>query len=267
MDEAKKIELNILLKFDEFCRDHKLRYTLCAGTLLGAIRHKGFIPWDDDIDLMMARPDYEKFLALVRKDDSFFKNLDYFVEDGSDPKSAYRFPFIKIYDLHTQVKSLYVDRYTSLWIDVFPVDGLPEDWEEVKEIYRKGDQYRKILGLTFARLGAGKTKLHMLSKYILKPLARLYGADRCIRKLNELGLKYPYEKCRYVGMVTFGIFGPGERFEKEGFEKPIEVDFEGHKLPAFASWDAYLTGKYGDYMILPPEKDRKIHFQDVYLKV
>ena len=129
--EIKSIELEILKEFNAFCQKNNLRYNLAGGTLLGAIRHKGFIPWDDDIDVCMPRPDFCRLISEYKGEDSKLK-LVYRGIDGYDA------PFAKIIRTDTFVKNRFSSRETDkhLWIDIFPVDGLPENIEEVKKIYK-----------------------------------------------------------------------------------------------------------------------------------
>ena len=259
--EIKKREIEILLKFDRFCKLNKLKYYLVGGTLLGAIRHKGFIPWDDDIDICMPRKDYEFFIKNFSSDKN---NL----EVRCNLLNNFDLPFAKIVDLDTIIDSKFDESENNkhLWIDIFPVDGLPENIDEVKIIYDKCNFYRTILGLTTAKLGEGTTFFRKYSKYILKPLAKLYGRKRCVDKLEEIAKSNSYETSKYVGAVTWGLYGIGERMLKSEFEKSVEVEFEGHKFPAFSCWDSYLTGLYGDYIQLPPVEKRKTHNMTVYLK-
>ena len=177
-------------------------------------------------------------------------------------------PFAKIVDLDTIIDSKFDESENNkhLWIDIFPIDGLPENIDEVKIIYDKCNFYRTILGLTTAKLGEGTTFFRKYSKYILKPLAKLYGRKRCVDKIEQIAKSNPYETSKYVGAVTWGLYGIGERMLKSEFEKSIEVEFEGYEFPAFSCWDSYLTGLYGDYMQLPPVEKRKTHNMTVYLK-
>ena len=259
-NEIKQKELNILFYFDSFCKQNKLKYHLAGGTLLGAIRHKGFIPWDDDIDVCMPRPDYEKFIKLYSVTDSCYKLKSNYLKNFSAP-------FTKIVDIKTKIISQFneSDVNTNLWIDIFPVDGLPEELDKVKKIYDECDFYRTVLNLSSAKLGEGKTKFRKYSKYILKPLAQIYGKQRCIDKIEQIAAQYPYETSKYVGAITWGLYGVGERMLKSEFEKTVEVEFEGHKFPAFSCWDSYLKGLYGDYMQLPPVEKRKTHDMVAYL--
>lgn len=261
LDEVKNIQLNILKKFDDFCDKNNLRYYLAGGTLLGAIRHKGYIPWDDDIDVCMPRKDYE---FLVNNFISNDKNLTIksFLLNNLD------IPFAKIVDISTKIDSKFDESEVNkhLWIDIFPVDGLPEDIYKVKEIYSRCNFYRTLLLLQDAKLGEGTTCFRKYAKYLLKPLAKFYGRKRCVEKLEKIAKSNPYETSKYVGAVTWGLYGVGERMLKSEFEKSVELEFEGYKFPAFSCWDSYLTGLYGDYMQLPPVEKRKTHNMTVYLK-
>lgn len=259
--KIKEIEVNILKEYDRFCKSNNLKYYLSGGTLLGGIRHKGFIPWDDDIDVCMPRKDYE---FLVKN----FKNNNNNLIIKSSLLNNLDIPFAKIVDINTEIDSKFDESEINkhLWIDIFPVDGLPDDIDKVKEIYSKCNFYRTLLLLQDAKLGEGTTFFRKYAKYILKPLAKFYGKKRCAEKLEKIAKSNPYETSKYVGAVTWGLYGAGERMLKSEFEKVVEVEFEGHKFPAFFCWDSYLRGLYGNYMELPPVEKRKTHNMTVYLK-
>ncbi len=259
--QIKENEVKILLDFDNFCKTNNLKYYLAGGTLLGAIRHKGFIPWDDDIDVCMPRLDYEFFVK------NYAPLKSNYVVKSSSLKTLTS-PFAKIINKNIYINTKYnaSEANKNLWIDIFPVDGLPEDRDEVEKIYKKCKFYRTILLLVDAKLGKGTTIFRKYSKYILKPLAKLYGRNRCVDKIEQIAKSNSYETSEYVGIVTWGLYGVGERMLKAEFEKSVEVEFEGHKFPAFSCWDSYLRGLYGDYMQLPPVEKRKTHNMTVYLK-
>lgn len=260
LEEIKQKELRILLTVRDFCEKNNLTYYLAGGTLLGAIRHKGFIPWDDDIDICMPRPDYERFVRTFKVGNKYIKVI-------SDTMGTFTPPFAKVIDITTNIDSKYsADTSNScLWID-FPVDGLPVVQDQMQSLYRQANFYRRILGLTDARLGEGHTAFRKYSKYLLKPLAQLYGARRCSRKIRQIALTVPYETAKYVGVITWGLHNTGECMEKAKFIKARTVIFEGEEFTAFSCWDEYLTGLYGDYMKLPPEEERQTHDMLVYIK-
>ena len=256
--ELQERELQILICFDQFCKEKHLKYYLAGGTLLGAVRHKGFIPWDDDIDVCMPRPDYEKLVEMFPVDGNFFIK--------SRSLKNWAAPFAKLLDLSTEVRSIYNEEEKELWIDIFPVDGLPADIGEVEKIYKDCDFYRRLYCLGTARLGGGKTAFRKAAKFLLKPMIEIYGVDTLGRKIEEIAMRHPYETSDYVGVVTWGLYGAGERMKKSEFEKATTVEFEGHIFPAMSCWDSYLTGIYGDYMTPPPPEKRQTHDMVVYVR-
>lgn len=258
VSEIKDYELGILLEFSKFCKKNQLTYYLAGGTLLGAIRHKGFIPWDDDIDVCMPRVDYIRFLQLFPREGRYRAKSN--ILNNMDR------PFGKVVDTYTTVHGFFTksNSFDHLWIDVFPVDGLPEDIDKVKKIYKQCSFYRRILRLSDCKLGEGKTSFKKYSKYILKPLACLYGKKRCIEHIEKIAQQNPYDSCNYVGIVTNGLYGVGERMKKDEFETAVTVQFENQMFPTFSCWDSYLKGIYGKYMEIPPDCSKKKHDMNVY---
>ena len=252
--EIQMAELEILLQFDKICRENGFRYSLAGGTLLGAVRHKGFIPWDDDIDVMMPRPDYEKFIEWCKTAPSdrfrYFTNAD----------KCSQYPFIKILDNEIQVVRDGLADVSNLWIDIFPVDGLPADETKLNKIYKKNRFYIRIISFSMWRSLKAYHGRHSKFKALLIFLfVKLYGYRRAKRKLEKLAVKYPYGSTEFMGCIVWGMYGSGERMPLSGFESCIDVEFEGYSLKAVSCWHEYLSGIYGDYMQLPPEEDRKTH--------
>ena len=237
-EEIKQIELNLLLKLDEICKKYKLRYYLCGGTLLGAVRHKGFIPWDDDIDVLMPREDFEKLLRLEKK-----QKQDAVEKIVSWKSGNSIYPFIKLINTNTVLKEKYLSEEftTGIWIDIFPLDGMPDDEKIIAKKFKKIKFYKTILLTAYSEMGKGATWYAALAKRVLIPICKHLNTEKLSNKLKAISKEYP-------------------------IDKSVEVEFEGHMFPAPKCWDFYLTQLYGDYMQLPPENKRISHDFNVYMK-
>ena len=259
---VKEVLLQILLSFQSYCNKNNLQFYLSAGSLLGAIRHQGFIPWDDDIDICMSRPDYDKLLTLAKKQDTFdghYKIECFFLENSN-------YPFIKIIDTETKIDPTFMEEEhtSSLFVDVFPVDALPNNKTQIEKIYKKAEKIRKILMLNSAKIGTGKSKAKTLLKPLFIPFAKLIGVRRCNEQLDKLSRTYNFELGKKVGSIMWGLYGPSEVIPHEGFNKSVDVTFEGHTFQTMSCWKEYLTNMYGDYMKFPPKKDRRIHLLEAW---
>ena len=259
LEKIKTIELDILKRFSSYCDEHNLCYALAGGTLLGAVRHKGFIPWDDDIDVMMPREDYNRFLELNAKK----KELE--IRTISDGSSC--IPFIKIIDPSTTIDAKYVEteNANSLWIDVFPIDGLPDDLKKVRAIYKHTMFLRKCHGITMSRFGTGTTKLKSIGKTLLYFPLKMVGSYKFAQWIDAYCQRFKFEDSDYVGGISWG-YGPQERMPKKEWLERVKVEFEGHEFWAPGCWDLYLRSLYGDYMKLPPEEKRVTHNMVAYVK-
>lgn len=265
LGEIKSIELEILKNFRSICKELDLRYYLSGGTLLGSIRHQGFIPWDDDIDLAMPRNDYNKLIEYSKS----YRNDTYkFIFTNA---SGDLLPYAKFVNMKTHIDAKYVEdeMQRHLWLDIMPMDGLPGDKnnEEVQLIYKKAEYYRKIIGLCSAKLGKGKSTFKKISKYVLKPIAQIYGKNRATRKLNKLAMTYDYDKTEYVGAITWGLYGASESMLKSDIGEGVEVIFEDETFKSFACWDSYLKNLYKDYMQLPPVEQRINHEMIAWIEI
>ena len=254
LDEIKNGEFEILKAFSSYCENKGLSYSLCGGTLLGAVRHKGFIPWDDDIDVVMPRPDYDRLCYLS---DDFLKQTGYSLLGYCevDPLDS---PLLKAADTSIRVEATKEHYPSYLWVDVIPVDGLPEG--DLSTLYKTADRLRSQLYLASSSSKTGSSAFRKYIKKICGPIARVPFIKRFLScRLNDFGKHVPYGSTSRVGGVTWGMYGPGEAMPLEGFEKKVMLEFEGSHFPCPSCWDEYLTGIYGDYMQLPPEDKRQVH--------
>ena len=263
IEEHKSIQLAILKYVAEFCENNGLRYFLADGTLIGAIRHKGFIPWDDDIDIQMPRPDLNRLISIFNKQSGSNKfHLIY----PKDPIAQHY--MVKIVDTDTVKIEPYLNYsngFLGVDIDVFALDGCPDDEREfVKwglEIrgYNKAYTYKKKSVLR-GILGRGKD---IIKKRTIAKFVPLLSSDDIMDKIYTLVNKYPYDKSKYIARI-----GISDHFRTlPDCWEPEYAEFEGDWFRVPRGYDEILTKQYGDYMKLPPiEKQVTHHVNNVYWK-
>ena len=255
-NEIKGISLKILLSVTAFCEKNNLRYYLACGTLLGAIRHKGFIPWDDDIDIMMPRPDYNKFLETY--DDHEYKVLK---------PSEGRYYYAKVYDSNTLKYEKGVDykkyKPTGVDIDIFPLDGIVDDERIIDKLYKKSGFLELLLRLSNQPIFYRKNPIKAVNRII----PRIIGSKKIVRMIENNAQTYKYEDSGYVIRMRNTPNGFTGALKKEVYDPPIKKEFEGHEFFVPRDYDAWLTRFFGNYMELPPEEKRiKHHNNDCYCK-
>ncbi len=259
INQIKKIELDILIAFADFCEENKLKYYLAYGTLLGAVRHKGFIPWDDDIDVLMPRPDYNRFIELTGYN-PIKQNLETRLYRNCKNPNIY--PFAKIIDTNTLVyeKGKSRKNISGIWIDIFPLDGCPDSSEETRVQFEKYLKIRNWQDLaTTNPFYIDQNIIKKMLKFLFfAPAAKLYGCKRICKKIDELAQSYSYDKSQLVADFTWGD-SLDAILKKEDLEPVLHLEFEGKLFNAPKSYDQYLTNLYGDYMTLPPENERIPH--------
>ena len=253
IEENKKLLLNLLINVASFCDNHQIKYSIAYGTLIGAIRHKGFIPWDDDIDIIMMRDDYERFCSL-------YKDTRYIIVRGDNQPNHLH---VRVSDSATMIKhskKSIANKYykDGLWIDVFPIDKVPDSL--------RGYRFHKRIVQIFAGLRqtgeiGGKNFLKRMARLPLKPFAKVFG------RLAEKRM-VRYNKTNKQTVANLGVyylnFPP---FPLSYMNDFIDVEFDGHTFKAIKEYDAFLRGVYGDYMQFPPENKRIAHHHyKAYLK-
>ncbi len=266
--ELKEIELTILKIVADFCESNGIRYYLCGGTLLGAIRHKGFIPWDDDIDIIMPRPDYVRFHELFNKSNERYKVNSIL----NNPQWITTFAEVE----DTKTVKEYIDFNAGyvggISIDIFPTDGSPDNrflrrfyWEVMNFIERIAvlSHQKFHVSKHFSDQGGGhtglKTIIRTAIKFLCIPLARLALPCKLEMLVNKISARFDVDQSSYIGAVTFPHYGYRECVQGKPFLKMKKRTFEGYMFNTPDGFEEYLCNLYGNYMKMPPEEKRVSH--------
>lgn len=252
--ECQVVELELMKELHEYFDKHDIKYVIGAGTLLGAVRHQGFIPWDNDFDILMPRPDYERFINLV---DSIPISPNAYVVNSRTDKN-YFYSNTRVCDARTTIVQNYTRTQPTrmgVWIDIFPVDGVPDNLWEYNTAKAKIKLYQTMQKIMIYRLG-NRGMVHGAQKLFCDTVAN--DGHLFERKLDEVAMSCPYGSTRFVADVT-EISDMLKCLTPWDFDNPILLDFEDAQLCAPQNWDLYLRTHYGNYLELPPEKDRVPH--------
>lgn len=261
LDEVKNCTLDILKWVKVFCSEHNITWWLCGGTLLGAARHKGFIPWDDDIDIMLPREEYEKLFRLFPQNSRY----RFLTSDNTDDLP---YAYGKIIDTKTIKMEPLPQRYQKIGvdIDVFPIDNFPENIDDSISLCNKISYCQRKLQRLFALFGKRNTfiktigyNLVSLPCVILRE-SGILDISKYTHEIQELSQKYNKEETGFKGILTIAHYGIKEKNEALVYAQTVNVEFEGCEYPAPIGFRTYLKNLYGDnYMLLPPIEKRVTH--------
>lgn len=257
-EEIKEIAFGVLCRVRDICDEQGISYYLDGGTLIGAIRHGGFIPWDDDIDICMTRPDYDRFIAYCKQNDTPFGLISHEIDEN------YTELYAKAYDKNTLCKEKFVNRSNSqygVYVDIFPVDGLGNSEGQALKLLHKSLYKRSLLtAANWQKYFKSKSRKWYVGpiRFIFYIFSRCVNRKKLIMKIEKIYKPYKFENCEKVGVVC-GCYGDKEVMNRSIYDNRIEVKFETEKFKASASYDEFLTNLYGDYMQLPPEEKRTSH--------
>ena len=246
-EEQQKVAKNILKKFKYFCEKHNLRYYLSYGTLLGAARHKDIIPWDYDIDVLMPRPDFDKFIELT-KDKDMCENIHTF---SSRNTRGYYLWFAKLCDTTTRLQITTSNSKIpfGMWIDVFPLDAIPDDKDVAARKRAEIVELQKKAIYTVRNDIKGKGRIIRFIKCL--PY-KFTDCAKLIEKAHQIARESNYENAKVVG--SFSMFGnaANEYLDRSYYEETVMLQFGDEKYCCPSRYDEMLTISYGDYMT-PPE--------------
>lgn len=250
--EIQQLELRILCEVDRICQKHNIHYSVAYGTMIGAVRHHGFIPWDDDLDILMLRNDYIRFkeICKIELGENFFYQ-------SNDTDKEYFYLFDKIRLNNTIFRESFVSRYKinhGIYIDIFPIDNVPDKkWKRILQYYmfhffRTGVQAKYLM--ISARYGKKKVISAFLRLiYLPFSLKWLYN------KAHHIAMLYKHDDCK-MACCFFSPYKKKDIYDSSIFKEWSRCSFEDAEAGILKEYDKMLRQLYGDYMMLPPDKDR-----------
>ena len=258
--KLQRVELEILEELDRICAQHDISYFLDSGTALGAVRHGGFIPWDDDIDVGMMRDDYNKFLKIA------LKELDkrYFLQTlDTDPQCPCLFAKIrKNGTIYQENNKAGMKMHMGIWIDIFPFDYISSNINEQKSVITKAKKYKNLFMVKkIPHISTCEGRKN--ARYYIKALIRK-SIHICLQIIPDRYIKRKFQKIIDSGKnqkeyVTCLFYGNPLVWRTDGIVPTGHIIFEGREFSCVRDSDYYLRTQYGDYMQLPPEEKRVGH--------
>ena len=264
------IILDVLREFINICKHHGLTYYCAYGTVIGAVRHHGMIPWDDDIDVYMPRPDYERFLDITSKID-----LGNYEVVSPYTNNSYPLYFAKMCNKRTTlIEVADTPCVIGLYIDIFPLDGASDNLDETRTMIARFMKIRnKLEAISTHNKFGDYLKLALQPKEWGRFVYKTHGfffrnsyRKKLLLQLETIARKYNYNESNYVAMY-FGCYGKKEVFPKSWLQNTAQCDFEGMTVDLPGEFEKYLEHYYGDYMQLPPESESVPRHQKAFFNL
>lgn len=261
LEEMKTIQVEMLKYINQVCKENNIKYFLMAGSLIGAIRHDGFIPWDDDIDIALTHDDYKKLINILKKSNyKSYKLLDH------STQTDYFYPFAKLVDSRTiMIENNFknIENY-GVYIDIFSYHGLPNDEKEREKHYRKIKNLQRQI-FYFSMINPYKGNIFKkIAKIPLVAYSKTIGIKKILEKYNKVLNTYDVSKTEYA-ICNFPLYAKDSEIQKSSLLKNVTYHrFENIEALILCEYDEWLRVTYGNYMELPPENERKAHENNAY---
>ncbi len=266
MKKVWKVELEILCELDRACKELGIKYFLDSGTLLGAARDGHFIPWDDDIDVEMPRADYNKLMELLSQQNNLISEN---IELKTPFSKNYQYPFAKVIDNTTFVQEVTMkEKYkTSVWIDIFPLDNIPDSPREAEAFLKKAKKMSKYYFYTIERKYSGQDLVGIIKFNTIRLfLTPIYTIINQKQRINHFAQRYSSQNTKHFTELIANNYAEFS-IRDNSFLAQTKLQFENRMYTTFADYDTFLKNYYGDYMKLPPEEQRVLaHSLTAYKK-
>ena len=260
VEELKRLQLEMLVEIDKFCTDNNIQYSLAYGTLLGAVRHHGYIPWDDDIDIMLPRADYEKFIKGFNA-----SNMDVFYFGKTD---NYYLPFAKVVRTDTVMEeNVSIKSNMGVYVDIFPIDALPDGHFSRSALLLYKQFLNAIYQFKVVRLSSHRSYAKNIVLAIGKLFSKLIPMRFLLNCMTRLSRIHENKPSGFCGCIADSDKSSKVVYSTTFFLSYQVLPFEGYQFRVISSYDAWLRHVYGDYMQLPPlEKQVSHHSFNAYWK-
>ena len=247
LEEIKQIELDILNYLHELCEEHEIKYFIDFGTLLGAVRHKGFIPWDDDTDISLARDEFEKLYKVLKNENHPYYKLISFRET-----KGYPYSYMRVYDVRTRRDANLLDKSVILGtcVDIFPYDGVVTDERDRKQM-RLYKQFIRLSSLNFKGVKKDNGGVKNLPRYVASAIFRLTSPQKWNEKLEKLALQYDVEQATDLACTTYDSYYPSG-IKKEWLYDTIEMPYEDILVKVPRKFHEILVYEFGENYMTPP---------------